>query len=96
MVAGKRSLEIDPARLERLREDASSRNRFASLGMAHVPALRAHFSAGPEDLRSYVGPGPLLTDDRPLIECFLSSQAGTGSKSRRSTSGPIAAHPARP
>lgn len=72
MIAGKRPLELDRARLARMLEDASFREQFASLGIADVPALLAHFWAGPEDLRRYVGDGHILTDDRPLIEYFLS------------------------
>jgi hypothetical protein len=30
------------------------------------------YRAGPDELRAFVGPGPLLTDDRPLVEYFLS------------------------
>ena len=34
--------------------------------------LLAAFTAGPDELRAFVGSGPLLTDDRPLVEYFLS------------------------
>ena len=30
------------------------------------------YRAGPDELRAFVGPGPILTDDRPLVEYFLS------------------------
>jgi spermidine synthase len=42
------------------------------LGIETFDALLAAFTAGPEELRSFVGDGPLLTDDRPLAEYFLS------------------------
>jgi spermidine synthase len=35
-------------------------------------ALLAAFAAGPDEIRAFVGSGPLLTDDRPLAEYFLS------------------------
>jgi spermidine synthase len=35
-------------------------------------ALLQAFAAGPDEIRAYVGAGPLLTDDRPLAEYFLS------------------------
>jgi len=35
-------------------------------------ALLGEFTAGPNEIRAFVGPGPLLTDDRPLAEYFLS------------------------
>jgi hypothetical protein len=30
------------------------------------------YNAGPGELRAYIGDGPILTDDRPLVEYFLS------------------------
>lgn len=30
------------------------------------------FVAGPDELRQFVGDGPILTDDRPMVEYFLS------------------------
>ena len=33
--------------------------------------LRRNYLAGPERLRQWVGEGPILTDDKPLIEYFL-------------------------
>jgi spermidine synthase len=35
-------------------------------------ALLEMFAAGPKEIRAFVGEGPLLTDDRPLAEYFLS------------------------
>jgi spermidine synthase len=35
-------------------------------------ALLESFKAGPDEIRAFVGPGPILTDDRPLAEYFLS------------------------
>jgi spermidine synthase len=35
-------------------------------------ALLQAFAAGPDEIRAFVGEGPLLTDDRPLAEYFLS------------------------
>jgi spermidine synthase len=35
-------------------------------------ALLGEFTAGPDEIRAFVGDGPLLTDDRPLAEYFLS------------------------
>ena len=37
-----------------------------------VATLRRIFVAGPEEIRDFVGDGPLLTDDKPVIEYFLS------------------------
>jgi hypothetical protein len=37
-----------------------------------VPALLGRYWAGPDELRRYAGAGPVLTDDRPMVEYFLS------------------------
>jgi hypothetical protein len=42
------------------------------LNITSFEALADAFVAGPDDLRAFVGSGPLLTDDRPLAEYFLS------------------------
>jgi spermidine synthase len=42
------------------------------LGIETFDRLLSVFTAGPDELRAFVGPGPLLTDDRPLAEYFLS------------------------
>lgn len=39
------------------------------------PRLRALFTAGPAELRAFVGAGDILTDDRPRVEYFLSLPA---------------------
>jgi hypothetical protein len=42
------------------------------LGIRSFDDLLRNYVAGPGELRAFVGPGPLLTDDRPLVEYFLS------------------------
>lgn len=37
-----------------------------------IATLKRIFIAGPEDIRAFVGEGPVLTDDKPMIEYFLS------------------------
>jgi spermidine synthase len=39
-------------------------------------ALLETFAAGPKEIKAFVGEGPLLTDDRPLAEYFLSLERG--------------------
>jgi spermidine synthase len=51
-----------PGRVDGLRE----------LGADSFEQLQSLFTAGPDELRSFVGEGPILTDDRPLAEYFLS------------------------
>jgi spermidine synthase len=41
-------------------------------GVRSFDELIARYRAGPSELRRFVGDGPILTDDRPLVEYFLS------------------------
>ena len=42
------------------------------LGVKSFEDLLKLFVAGPDELRQFVGDGPILTDDRPMVEYFLS------------------------
>ena len=45
---------------------------FADLFNWGMNELNRNYVAGPEAMRKFVGEGPLLTDDKPVIEYFLS------------------------
>src|SRR5262249_11658902 len=45
---------------------------FQDMGVERFDQLLSVFDAGPDELAAFVGPGPLLTDDRPSVEYFLS------------------------
>lgn len=51
---------------------AGRREALAALGVDSFERLQAEYLAGPDELRRYLGDGPVLTDDRPLAEYFLS------------------------
>lgn len=42
------------------------------LGISSFDDLLRYYIAGPDELRAFVGEGPILTDDRPMVEYFLS------------------------
>ena len=42
------------------------------VGLSTFDELIASFKSGPDDLRAFIGPGPILTDDKPIVEYFLS------------------------
>jgi spermidine synthase len=48
------------------------REALAQLGVRSFEDLLGLYVAGPDELRRFVGSGPILTDDRPLVEYFLS------------------------
>ena len=68
---------VEPLRLRR--EDLEwklqiprRREMIASLGVKSFEDLLTLFVAGPDELRHFVGDGPILTDDKPMVEYFLS------------------------
>jgi spermidine synthase len=54
------------------------RQGLSDLGVHSFEDLLRLYKAGPEELRAFVGEGPILTDDRPLAEYFLSLPRGRG------------------
>jgi len=68
---------IEPLRLrredfERKLEWPGRRQGLEELGARSFEELLRFYTAGPAELRRFVGPGPILTDDLPLVEYFLS------------------------
>ena len=68
---------LEPLQLRRAEFDAKLElpgraQGLRDLGVQSFDKLLSMFVAGPEELRAYLGPGPVLTDDRPLAEYFLS------------------------
>jgi spermidine synthase len=77
LVAGSRSpLYLDPVAMEARLSDPSLREALAILGVSSLESLRSLYRAGPDTLRQFVGPGQLVTDDRPLVEYYLSLPRG--------------------
>lgn len=68
MIGALQPLQIDPGALARMRAHPSTREALDAVGLTHFAVLRAWFTAGPDEMRALVGPGPVLTDDRPLVE----------------------------
>jgi spermidine synthase len=48
--------------------DPETRFALARVRLDTFQALLARFTAGPDEMRRFVGDGPVLTDDRPLLE----------------------------
>jgi hypothetical protein len=43
-----------------------------------LATLKRIYTAGPDEARAFAGDGPLLSDDRPVIEYFLSLPKNDG------------------
>jgi spermidine synthase len=52
------------------------RAALSAVGISSAEALRRMYTAGPDALRRFVGPGEILTDDRPLLEYHRSFRSG--------------------
>lgn len=66
-------IRVDPQQLAERLADSSARASLAEVGLNHPQDVLTHFRADTEELRAYVGVGPILTDDRPLLEYFQST-----------------------
>lgn len=73
LVGSSEPLVIDPIRYEARLIEGGVGDALAVAGMGSVEALRAMYTAGRDELEAHVGPGPLLTDDRPRLEFWKSS-----------------------
>jgi spermidine synthase len=68
MVGSLQPLVLRPALVEAKRARPETRTAFDEVGLDSFSTLTSWYVAGPDELRRFVGDGPLLTDDRPLVE----------------------------
>ena len=68
MVGTKRPLRIDPQAIDRLRQHPMTRAALDEVGLTGFEVLRSWYTGNAEEMRALVGPGVILTDDRPLVE----------------------------
>jgi len=68
MVGTRRPLTLDRATIDRLRERPETRAALNDVGLTSWAELRSWYTAGPDEMHAFVGAGPVLTDDRPLVE----------------------------
>jgi hypothetical protein len=76
MVGTKRPLRLDRAAFERRVASAQTRRALASVQLHTFDALLGAFSAHADAMRTFVGDGPVLTDDHPRIEYHRSLPRG--------------------
>jgi spermidine synthase len=72
LIGSKQPITIDRAVLEAKLRDPQVREALAKVGVTNSTQIISWFAATDPELRSYAGPGPIITDDRPLIEYFRS------------------------
>lgn len=72
MVGSRRPLRIRAATLEASRATPAPRAALDAIGLSDFATLTRWYTAGPREMREFVGDGPVLTDDQPLIEYYRS------------------------
>ena len=72
LVGSTRPLRIDREAIARRFENPALRAALAGAGFADADAVLAAYTAGPSELREFLGEGPVLTDDKPMLEYYLS------------------------
>lgn len=75
MVGSVTPLTITPALVDGKRARPETRLALDEVGLDSFDTLASWYVAGPDELRAFVGDGPVLTDDRPLVEYHRSLPA---------------------
>jgi spermidine synthase len=75
MVGGRGPLRISRQAVERQLAHPETRLALARVGLDSYEGLLARYTAGADEMRAFVGAGPVLTDDRPLLEYHRSLDA---------------------
>ncbi len=68
MVGTRQPLTIHAGSIDRARQYPQTREALDAIGLTGFDVLRSWYTAGADEMRAFVGEGPLLTDDRPLVE----------------------------
>ncbi len=75
-VGSTQPLELHEVDWDRKMQNPQTRGAFAANGLIDFKTLLSVYSAGDKQVREYVGDGPILSDDLPIIEYFLSMPKG--------------------
>lgn len=75
MVGSVTPLTLTPALVDAKRARPETRLALDEVGLDRFETLAKWYVAGPDDLRAFVGNGPVLTDDRPRVEYHRSLPA---------------------
>jgi spermidine synthase len=71
LVGTKRPLKLSPETFNWKLQVPGLSEALAAIDIRSFDDLLHQFWGGPSDLRGHLGDGPLLTDDRPILEYFL-------------------------
>jgi len=77
LVGSVEPLRVDPEVFARIRDKPELAAAVAAAGLSDRESLLRLYTAGPAALRKFAGSGPVLSDDKPLVE-YYRSLAGAG------------------
>jgi spermidine synthase len=92
MVGTKQPLRISESAYARKIADPKTSDALRATDLDSFDKLLARYTAGPDELRRFLGDGPLLTDDRPLIEYFQSVERNTAPVDLTGVTGDVRRH----
>jgi spermidine synthase len=72
LVGSTRPLGLDAASFAERFGDPQLRDALSQAGFTDAEGLLGQYTAGADELRAFLGAGPVLTDDRPSLEYYLS------------------------
>jgi hypothetical protein len=72
LVGTKTPLQVDQVIFEQKLEDPTTRTVFKSVDLGSFRELLKLYQTDGEALRQFIGDGPVITDDWPIVEYFLS------------------------
>ena len=76
LVGTRQPLQLDARQFRRRAVNPRFVEALHAAGIDGFDALSKTYTAGPAELRAFVGDGPILTDDRPLVEYFRALPSG--------------------
>jgi spermidine synthase len=68
MIGALAPFRIHPSIVDMKRSNPQTRAALDDIGLRDFETLANWYTAGSDDMRRFVGEGPLLTDDRPVVE----------------------------
>jgi spermidine synthase len=77
MIGSLTPLTLDADAFDAKLRQPASRDVLGHVGLDSFETLQAWYAAGPREMRAFVGEGPVLTDDRPLVEYHRSIRGGS-------------------
>jgi spermidine synthase len=93
LLAGTRQpLRLSLSRYRERLKDPDFNRALAWAGISGFGGLAAQYTAGPDELRAFVGDGPVLTDDQPWLEYFRSLPSGEPEINVRGLRGDVNRH----